>query len=213
VNYQSTLAYHAPPLVVPVIVLNHVAAETNANFYVAWAVTSVVCLVSEAIGQVLLVEGDRTGSDVSSQARLALVLSVGAAALATVGAWFGRDLVTIAYGDGYGEAARLMPLLLLAAVPWAVTSIALFEARVRHHTVPSVAIPLVLGGAIVGLTAVLVPVDGVDGAVRAWLVGNLLALGVAGLVSLRYRSAARVSAGLDVALLGRRSTTSAKTSS
>ena len=47
---------------VPVIVLVHVDAATNASFYVAWGVASLACYVPTAIGQALLTEGGRDGA-------------------------------------------------------------------------------------------------------------------------------------------------------
>lgn len=179
VNYISTLAYQAPQFVLPVIVLLSVDPERNAAFYVAWGITSIVLYVPMAIGQALLAEGGKDGAELRGQVRVVLVgttvLMVAAAVVAAVG----RDLVTVVYGDDYRDAARILPMLVVAGIPWAMTSVYLTEARVLHRHVATVAITGVLTTAILVPALLLVPDDGIDGATRAFLVGNVVAAVVA----------------------------------
>jgi len=179
VNYVSTLAYQAPQFVLPVIVLLSVDPDTNAAFYVAWGITAIVLYVPMAIGQALLAEGGKDGAELRSQVRVALVLTTALMGVAAVVATVGRELVTVVYGDDYGDASRILPALVVCGLPWAITSVYLTEARVMHYHVPTVLITGTLTVAILVPALVLVPDDGVDGATRAFLVGNLVAAGVA----------------------------------
>jgi len=179
VNYVSTLAYQAPQFVLPVIVLLSVDPDTNAAFYVAWGITAIVLYVPMAIGQALLAEGGKDGAELRSQVRVALVLTTGLMATAAVVAAVGRDLLTVVYGDDYGDAARILPALVVCGLPWAITSVYLTEARVMHWHVPTVLITGTLTIAILAPALVLVPDEGVDGATRAFLVGNVVAAVVA----------------------------------
>jgi len=192
VNWASTLTYQAPQFAMPVIVLVHVDADRNASFYVAWGVAALACYVPTAIGQALLAEGGRDGSHVRSQVRLAILIAGGlmvvGAALATVG----RDLVISLYGEDYRDAAELLPVLVAAAIPWAVTSVYLTEARVLHRSGATVAITGALTIFILGPALILVPRDGIDGAAAAFLGGNLLAACVALVTHLRGRIPAAI---------------------
>jgi O-antigen/teichoic acid export membrane protein len=179
VNWLSTVSYQAPTFVVPVIVLVHVDASTNASFYVAWGVASLACYVPTAIGQALLTEGGRDGAHLRAQVRIALLASVGLMVVAAVVATLGREVLPSLYGDDYGEAADILPGLVAAAIPWAVTSIFLTEARVRHRTADTVAITAALSVAILVPALVLVPEQGLAGAVIAFGCGNVVAAGVA----------------------------------
>lgn len=179
VNYVSTLAYQAPQFVLPVLVLLSVDPDTNAAFYVAWGITAIVLYVPMAIGQALLAEGGKDGAELRSQVRVALVLTTGLMATAAVVAAAGRDLLTVVYGDDYADAARILPALVVCGLPWAITSVYLTEARVMHWHMPTVLITGTLTVAILAPALVFVPDDGVDGATRAFLVGNLVAAAVA----------------------------------
>lgn len=179
VNYLSTLAYQAPQFVLPVIVLLSVEPNQNAAFYVAWGIVAVGLYVPMAIGQALLAEGGKDGAELRSQVRVILGLTSGlmtAAALATL---VGRDLVTTVYGEDYSEAARILPPMVAACVPWAITSVFLTEARVLHRHLDTVVITGVLTASILVPAVLLVPDEGLDGATQAFVVGNVLAAAAA----------------------------------
>ena len=178
-NWASTLTYQAPTFAMPVIVLVNVSADDNASFYVAWGVAAVACYVPTAIGQALLAEGGRDGAHVRTQVRLAIVVAGGLMVVGAVIATLGRDLIVTLYGEEYQEAADILPALVVAAIPWAVTSVYLTEARVRHRSAATVLITVVLSTAILVPALVLVPEDGIEGAATAFLFGNIVAAVVA----------------------------------
>lgn len=181
VNYLSTLASDAARFALPVLVLIHVTARTNASFYVAWSVTMVAFLVPVTIGQVLLAEGPKaTGDGAPAHTRMALGVAVGLMALASLVAWLFADVIVRLYGADYREAADMLPVLMAAGVPWAVTSIALADARLRRRSAATLAIPIVLAVVVLVPALALVPGRGVDGAMTAWLIGNFVAAVVGG---------------------------------
>ncbi len=203
INYVSTLAYQAPYFALPVIVLVHVDNTTNSSFYVAWGIVSIAFYVPSAIGQALLAEGGKDGAHLGPQMRLAMGLAVGLMAAGALVTFLGKGVVVALYGDGYRESAHILPAMMLAGVPWAISSLCLTEARVMHRHASTVIITLTLTLAIIVPALVLVPGDGpghgLDGASSAWLVGNIAAATVAALVTwVGRRSAAdRPAAELD----------------
>ncbi len=197
VNWVASLASQAPQFVLPLVVAQSVAAAVNANFFLAWTVTGLVFLVPAAIAQVLLVEGSIDAEDSESatpglpdprRAREALLFSLGLATVAWFAAFTLGVVVTFVFGDAYRQTARLLPGLLLAGIPWAVTSVRLSEARVRRDQVATVAITLTLGLGILVPTLLFVPTQrSTLAASRAWLAGNLAAAVVAVVVHERAR--------------------------
>lgn len=175
VNYLSTLAYQAPQFALPVIVLLSVDADANAAFYVAWGITALAMYMPMAIGQALVAEGGKDGAGLRGQVRVALVLTTALMAAGTAVTLAGRDVIVAVYGDEYSDGARILPMLVAACVPWAITSVFLSEARVRHAQVATVMISLVLTVGICVPALVLVPDDGLDGAAVAFAVGNVAA--------------------------------------
>jgi O-antigen/teichoic acid export membrane protein len=179
VNWVSTLAYQAPTFAVPVIVLMNVDADVNASFYVAWGIVGLACYVPMAIGQALLAEGGREGAELRTQVRLGILIAGGLMVVGTVVATAGRSFIVTLYGADYQAAADVLPPLVAASIPWAITSVYLTEARVRHLHAATIAITATLTICILGPALVLVPEHGLDGAAWAFLGGNTAAAVVA----------------------------------
>ncbi len=181
VNWLGLLAAQGPQFALPIIVAANVEPSENAAFYVAWSITLIAFLLPQTLGQVLLVEGGRDG-DLVSQVRLTLaigfVVMAGLAALSV----FGRSAVTAVYGDTYAAAANILPLLLVAGLPWAVTSSLLARVRVEQRAVATMAITATFAAGVLVPALVLTARGGVDGAARAWLIGNVLAVAMAAAV-------------------------------
>ena len=100
VNYGADLAARAPLFVLPVIVLTNVTATENANFYVAFSIIVLVFTVPMMIGRVRAHRGGRAVHQAAAHARLALLLTVGLMALASVGTWVLNSFVVSVYGPG-----------------------------------------------------------------------------------------------------------------
>jgi O-antigen/teichoic acid export membrane protein len=200
INYISTLGYQAPYFALPVIVLVNVDNTTNSSFYVAWGIVAIAFYVPYAIGQALLAEGGKDGAHLRSQMRLAMTLAVGLMAAGAVVTFLGKGVVVAAYGEEYADSARILPAMMVAGIPWAVSSLYLTEARVMHRNASTVIITVTLTLAIIVPALVLVPDVGLDGAARAWLGGNLFAAAVACVVTFfgrRSAGRARAIAELD----------------
>jgi O-antigen/teichoic acid export membrane protein len=197
VNYVSTLAYQAPYFALPVIVLTNVDSATNGSFYVAWGIVAIAFYVPSAIGQALLAEGGKGGAHVQQQMRLALTMAVSLMAVGALATWTGKGLVVRIFDATYQDAAHILPAMMLAGIPWAITSLLLTEARVLHRHVATVTITLVLTLSIIVPALILVPEDGLDGASAAWLAGNTFAAVVAVVVTIVSRRSASSSHAIE----------------
>lgn len=187
INYLSTIAVQAPSFVIPVVVLLHVPPVANANFYVAWSVTTVLFLVPTTVGQVLLVEAGRGAEQVEAQVKIALVLTTALMALALAASVVGAPLLVTLYGSGYRSASHLLPFLVAGGLPWAVTSICLAEVRARHDGPVTVAVTMVVAVAIVVPAALVVAGGGAPAVARAWFAGHAVAALVAAPLTLLAR--------------------------
>jgi O-antigen/teichoic acid export membrane protein len=115
--------------------------------------------------------------------RLALILAIGLMAAGAALSFLGKNVVVMAYGEGYRDSAHVLPAMMLAGVPWAISSLLLTEARVLHRNVTTVVITVTLTLSIIVPALLLVPGDGphrgLNGASAAWLLGNVAAAVIA----------------------------------
>jgi len=182
-NYLGMLAAQAPQFALPILVNLYVNPSEFAPFFLAWSMTVVVFLIPHTIGQVVLAEGSRNVGTMGNQVRLGLMLSLGLMVAATLTAFLGSGLVTLAFGSDYEPAAVLLPRFIAAGIPWAVTSICLAKARVEGNQSRTVAITV--GFAIFTLVpaGILSSLSGTSGAATAWLIGNVAAAVLAVIVT------------------------------
>ncbi|MEZ5139202.1 MAG: hypothetical protein R2711_10695 [Acidimicrobiales bacterium] len=112
---------------------------------------------------------------------------VGLMALGALATFLGKGLVVAVFDESYRDAAHILPAMMLAGIPWAVTSLLLTEVRVLHRHVATVVITVTLMLAIIVPALILVPGTqkghGLDGASAAWVVGNVIAAAVAVVVA------------------------------
>jgi O-antigen/teichoic acid export membrane protein len=192
VNYLGMLAAQAPQFGLPVVVAGFVSPDDYAAFYMAWQITVMIFLVPHTIGQIVLTEGGRGDGAVNHQVRLGLVLSLGIMVTAAVGAAAAArlGLVTRLFGPEFALTAELLPWLVAAGIPWAVTCVCLAKARVEGDHLRTVVITV--GFAVFTLVpaTVMTARAGVAGTTGAWLVGNTAAalLAVLATVLLTSRS-------------------------
>lgn len=179
VNWAAALAFSAPQFTLPVVVTKFVDSAAYANFFLAWSFVQPVFFIPAAIHQVLLLEGSKGEDPAGARRRSleALALSAGLATGAFLASLLVAPLIPKVFGTGdeYQPAVRLLPALMAGAIPWAISTIRLAEARLRHDHLTTVAITLTFGLGVLGLALLLVPSEGNDGAVKAWLLGNAAA--------------------------------------
>jgi O-antigen/teichoic acid export membrane protein len=193
-NYLSVLFWAAPGLILPIMVVNLLGAELNAYFYIAWAIGGVLSVIPGAASISLFAEGsyeqERLGINIGRSLKMILLLLVPAVMLVLAFA----DRLLLFFGTAYAEnATTLVRILAIASLPLAINIVYLAIKRVEKKLKVIVSLTAFIAIITLGLTYLLVPYMGINGAGVAWLTSQL----VIGLVImagwLRKQSAVRVS--------------------
>jgi len=174
-NYLSGLFWGAPILLLPIIVVNLLGAEPNAYFYIAWATGSVLAMIPAAVSTSLFAEGsheeERLGLNIWRSLKMVLLLLVPAVVLMlAIG-----DKVLLLFGASYSEnATTLLRIFAIAALPLAVNTIYLAVKRVERKLRVIVGLSAFVGAVTIGLTYMLLPRMGINGAGIAWLTAQVI---------------------------------------
>lgn len=178
-NYCAQLVSAAPISIVPVVVSLRVAPDENAPFFIAWGITTMCFVLPVVLGSVILAQSghDRSLGRQSGLGALSLALQVAAAGMLVIGLAVLplRALVPYIYGDDYKRTADLLPLLVVAGVCWAVTSMMLTLNRLRHADRAVLLVAALAGILSIAPTVALTWRYGTDGTALGWFVGNLAA--------------------------------------
>ncbi|GIU84157.1 MAG: hypothetical protein KatS3mg008_0932 [Acidimicrobiales bacterium] len=176
INYLATIAAQSPINFIPVIVQRHVEPAVNGQFFLAWSAATIVYVFPTTVGQVLLSEGPKDVAAQGKRAVEALLASVTVVVAATIVAFSADGVVLAIFGREYAETARLLPWLVAAQFPWAVTAIRITQARLWHDHLTVALTTYTIGLGILILALSLIPTHGTNGAVTAWTLGQLAGL-------------------------------------
>jgi O-antigen/teichoic acid export membrane protein len=172
----GSLLSGAPQFALPLIAVGVLAADEYAYFYTAWSVAQMVYLVPAVISNITLSQAT-SGSDHVRRARRFSLLLIAPGSLIGI---LGTGLILTLYGRPYVDGASTpLRLMLLAAVPWAVLTLAKTQLRLDHRFVAVTALTAAFCAGSLGLPFLVGSAAGVTGMAAGWLVA-VFASGVIG---------------------------------
>lgn len=170
-NYLSVLFWSLPSLVFPIMVVNLLGAELNAYFYIAWAAGSVLTMIPSAASTSLFAEGsyekERLGINIRRSLKMIFIFLVPAVILVLAIA----DKLLLLFGISYSESGTLLlRILAISTLPLAINLVYLGIKRVEKKLKVIVALTAFIAIVSLGLTYLLLPQMGINGAGIAWLI-------------------------------------------
>ncbi|MCX5209451.1 hypothetical protein OG689_09175 [Kitasatospora sp. NBC_00240] len=184
-DYVGNLCSVATYSIVPLLVLNHLGAGQSAYYSLSFIIADTLYVAAFSMGHSLVVEGADAPERLVELARHMLrhsgLLLAGAVAVVVAAAPWILGL----FGPDYAShGTTVLRLMVLAAVPNAVLSVAIQVARVRRSVTWMIGLRLAFAVVVISLAAGLLPVLGLTGVGLAWLAAEC-ALAVPLLLTLR----------------------------
>jgi O-antigen/teichoic acid export membrane protein len=157
------------------MVVNLLGAELNAYFYIAWAIGGVLSVIPIAASTSLFAEGsyeqERLGINIWRSLKMILLLLAPAVMLILAFA----DKLLLLFGTAYAEnATTLVRILAIGSLPLAVNIVYLAIKRVEKRLKVIVSLTAFVAVVTLGLTYLLLPHMGINGAGIAWLISQLV---------------------------------------
>jgi len=172
-NYLCDLFWGMPALLLPIMVINLLGAKSNAYFYMAWALSSVLTLIPAAVANSLLAEGayDETKlkNHVSRSLKMIMVLLVPPIVLV----WFLANKLLLFYGGQYAvNATALLRWLAITAFPLAINITYINIKRVQKKMKTVILLGVFMTAMVFLMSYLLLPRLGIKGIGIAWLAGQ-----------------------------------------
>lgn len=176
-----SLSNMTPQFILPLLVTALVDPRAAALLVAAWRIAGGVLAISPAVSTSLLAEGSHDASTIRTDTRKAtvaiLALLVPAVfVLLVAGPYLLGRMGTPDHS--YRGAFGLLAILLIAAVPDAITNVFVAVLRIEDRLRLAAAMTSGMAVLIVGLTALLVGPLGIEGAGIAWLIAQTAGCGV-----------------------------------
>jgi O-antigen/teichoic acid export membrane protein len=172
-NYAGDLAWTAPSLLFPLLVLTQLGAEANAYFFVAWAIASLLIGIPFGVASSLLAEGSHEQGAMDEHFRRAVVLTLGLVVPAIAVFWLAAPLLLALFGASYAaNGIDTLRALSLAALPMSINLLYLSVARLDRALVTILGISAATGGGSLVLGVIFAPAMGSVGIAIAYLVAH-----------------------------------------
>lgn len=169
-HHLINLAQAGPAALLPVLVTARLGTDLNAHFYVAWMTASVLFMVSPAVASALYAE--RT-NDSGATLRRATVVVLVVISVPAIVIFLGGGTILALFSPAYAAGGEmLLKILVLAAIPDAITNLAVAHWRSLGRFRRCLRLNLLIAAACLTLTWLWLPGSGIEGAGVAWLTGQ-----------------------------------------
>jgi O-antigen/teichoic acid export membrane protein len=169
-QHTITIAAGVSPMVLPLFVSTELSPRANAYFYVSWMVGGLFFIISPAVSWSLFAEARRRDADYVALVKRAALVTTSLLAPLMVGVLLFGERVLALFGGKYAaNGGGLLTILVVSAIPDAVTNLYVTAMRVRGTLVPAVILNVGMAAATLGLAWVLLRPLGIAGAGWAWL--------------------------------------------
>jgi O-antigen/teichoic acid export membrane protein len=172
-SYLSVLLWGAPGLIFPLMVVNLLGAESNAYFYIGWAVSNVIVMIPRSVTTSLLAEGSYDETNLKTHILRSLKIIFLLLVPAVVAVLLLADKLLWLFGTQYSASAtELVRIMTLAVLPLAVNILYLNIKRVQKDLKMIVGMPAFIAVISIVLALILLPQIGFNGVGIAWLAAH-----------------------------------------
>lgn len=174
-NYISKGLLYAPGWILPVMVVSLLGGQTNAYFFVSWAMAGLLFAIPLEISTSLFAEGSYQDThlvrDIKRSFKLILVLILPATVLLVVAG----DKLLLVFGREYSqEGARLLWVLAPSVLPLSLNAVYLAIAKVKKRLKDVIIIAVAIAVGTLGLGYILIPHLGILGPAVSWIISQSL---------------------------------------
>ena len=167
--YIAGILMSAPNMVIPIMVLHVLGAESTANYYITYAIVSILFMIPYAFTTSLFVEGSHGGEMKRSVLRtLASMFALLIPAIIAL-SLFGEPILGL-IGKDYVEGMALLRVLALSALFVSICQTFISIAKVRNDVRSLVVLSGFVSIALLGLGYALMSRFGLIGMGYAWFI-------------------------------------------
>lgn len=169
-NHFINIGGMAPMYLLPIFVTARLSTTVNAYFYLTWMLGSLFFMVSPAVASSLFAEGSHAAEGLWRKARASTLIISALLMPAMLVFLLGGRYILGVFGAGYARHGwLLLTLLIISAVPDAITNVYVSVLRVRQRLSDAALLNLGMAALTLVTAWLLLPTLGIAGAGWAWL--------------------------------------------
>ena len=173
-NYIADIFYNLPKLILPIMILNMISANSAGYFYIAIMVASLLYGVSQSVSSSLLVESSdkkKFENNVNKSMKFSLIATIPGLLLLMI---FGKLILGIFNSDYAENATMTMIILSGASIPISLINIFNTVRNAQNRVMSTVKINLLVASITIILSVPIIRPMGIEGAAISYLVANTI---------------------------------------
>jgi O-antigen/teichoic acid export membrane protein len=188
-NYVARILLQLTTYVLPLVVLNTLGAEINAYFYIAWTVAVIFQFIPSSIFNSLFAEGSNDEASLRTNTAKSLKLTFLLLLPLTLLILIIAEKLLLLFGQAYADnAALLLRIMIVAAIPWGINYLYVSIERVRKNIKGIITVTAVAACLSLGLSCLLMLRMGLAGVGIGYAAGQAI-VAIAVVIHLWQRSA------------------------
>jgi len=169
VNYICTFLALAPESILPLLITGKLNTSSTAYYYIAWNITAILFIVPNAISRTLLAENARL---LTINLKKAIKFTATLLIPAVIIVVFISKYLLLLFGTEYStHAHRLLQLLAISSIPFAINTIYICVQNVKHNLRAVFTVNIILASSTIGLSYLLLE-RGILFAGISWLISH-----------------------------------------
>jgi len=169
-SYIASLLARAPIMILPLMVVNLLGTESNAYYYIAWTVASILMALSLAISNSLFAESVYSANKIKENVTRAIKLTFLLLIPAVIVLIIAAKWILLAFGESYSaNALTLLYILSISNLPRGINYIYIVLLRVQDRVKELIIIQGLVAVAVLTLSLLALPSYGIIGVGYVWL--------------------------------------------
>lgn len=173
-NYVADIFYNVPRLILPILILNTLSANSAGYFYIAIMMATLLYGISQAISNSLLVESyDEINfkNNINKAIRFNLIVLVPALLLIAI---FGKFILGILNPTYAKNATTTMIILLLSSIPISLINIFNTVRNSQNRVSSMIKINAFIALITILLSMLLIKIMNIEGVAISYLIANII---------------------------------------
>jgi O-antigen/teichoic acid export membrane protein len=169
-SYIASLLARAPLMILPLMVINLLGTQSNAYYYIAWTVASLLMAISLSISNSLFAESVHSLNKIKESVIRAIKLTFLLLIPAVIVLIIAAKWILLAFGESYAaNALTLLYILSISNLPRGINYIYFVLLRVQDRLKELIIIQALVAVAVITLSLFAIPSYGIMGVGYVWL--------------------------------------------
>lgn len=174
-NHISRFLGSAPGLILPILIVNVLASENAAYFYISWMIAGIILMLNSSIITSFFVECSHDKLNVTKHLFKSLGMVILLSVISIVSIFLFGEKVLLLFNKDYSEnSIGLLKILAISCIPYSINEFYIVLERLNENISNVILVNLFITSVTLSLSYFAMIKIGLIGVGYSWLIGNVI---------------------------------------